>query len=233
MISLPIIETVVNSITFIMMSAGLAGLFALMAVESFGIPPLPSEIILPFAGFLVAAGTYSFPAAFAAALIGGVTGSYVGYAVGRYGRKFLVRGPKFIRLDPKHLASMDSFFTRHGEGTVLFARLVPIVRAYISYPAGAAKMSPGRFGIYTAIGAAPFTFVLMYAGYVLNQRWHDIVPYFQKLDYVAAGFIVVALVYLLLRWRGVITSGFPPRRAPKVAAPGAPEPEPTPTSTGP
>jgi membrane protein DedA with SNARE-associated domain len=211
LISIPIIETVVGSITFIMMTTGLLGLFALMLVESFGIPPLPSEIILPFAGFLIAMGTYSFPAAFAVALAGGVTGAFVAYAVGRWGRHLLVRGPRWIRLDPRHLASMDSYFARHGEGTVLLARMVPIIRAYISYPAGAAKMKPARFGIYTAIGAAPFTFALMYAGYVLGRRWDRIVPYFQKLDYFAAAFIVIALVYLLLRWKGIISSGFPPR----------------------
>ncbi|MCI4319901.1 MAG: DedA family protein [Thermoplasmata archaeon] len=222
MISIPIVETVVGAITFIMMTAGLAGLFGLMSVESFGIPPLPSEIILPFAGFLVAQGTYSFPLAFVAALAGGVAGSYVGYAVGRWGRRFLVRGPNWLRLDPRHLDSMDRFFTRHGEGTVLFSRLVPLIRSYISYPAGAAKMEPVRFGVYTAVGAAPFTFALMYAGFLLGKQWHNIVPYFQLLDYVAAGFIVIALGYILLRWRGVIGS----KRSPVGAAPATdPAPE--------
>ncbi|MCI4344117.1 MAG: DedA family protein [Thermoplasmata archaeon] len=222
MISIPIVETVVGAITFIMMTAGLAGLFGLMSVESFGIPPLPSEIILPFAGFLVAQGTYSFPLAFVAALAGGVAGSYVGYAVGRWGRRFLVRGPKWLRLDPRHLDSMDRFFTRHGEGTVLFSRLVPLIRSYISYPAGAAKMEPVRFGVYTAVGAAPFTFALMYAGFLLGKHWHNIVPYFQLLDYVAAGFIVIALGYILLRWRGVLGS----KRSPVGGAPATdPAPE--------
>ena len=101
---------------------------------------------------------------------------------------------------------MDRFFRRHGEGTVLVARLVPLIRSYISYPAGAAKMEPVRFGVYTAIGAAPFTFVLMYAGYLLGKAWHNIVPYFQVLDYVAAAFIVGALLYIVLRWRGVLGS---------------------------
>jgi membrane protein DedA with SNARE-associated domain len=205
-ISIPIVETVVAAITLVMVTAGLAGLFGLMTVESFGIPPLPSEIILPFAGFLVAKGTYSFPLAFVVALAGGVLGSYIAYAVGRWGRRYLVSGPRWLRLEPRHLDSMDRFFRRHGEGTVLVARLVPLIRSYISYPAGAAKMEPVRFGVYTAIGAAPFTFVLMYAGYLLGKAWHNIVPYFQVLDYVAAAFIVGALLYIVLRWRGVLGS---------------------------
>ena len=226
MLSIPIVETVVAAITFIMVTAGLAGLFGLMSIESFGIPPLPSEIILPFAGFLVEQGTYSFPLAFVAALAGGVAGSYVAYAVGRWGRRFLVRGPRWLRLDPKHLDSMDRFFTRHGEGTVLVSRLIPLIRSYISYPAGAAKMEPVRFGVYTAVGAAPFTFALMYAGFLLGKHWHNIVPYFQLLDYVAAGFIVIALAYVLLRWRGVIGSKRSEAPPPAVVDPPAPGPPP-------
>src|SRR5215472_6556705 len=115
MLSLPIIETVVSVITAVMTATGLLGLLFLMVVESFGIPPLPSEIILPFAGFLIAEGTFSWPGAFAAALIGGVLGSYLGYAGGRWGRRYLERPTGRIRLDPKHLALMDDWFRRHGE----------------------------------------------------------------------------------------------------------------------
>ena len=211
MVSIPIIEFVVNVIIEVMTVGGLAGLIALMGVESFGIPPLPSEIILPFAGFLVAQQVFNFPAAFAAALLGGVIGSYASYAVGRWGRRFLVQGPKWLRLNPDHLDSMDRFFQRRGEGTVIVSRLIPVIRSYISYPAGAAKMEPLRFGAYTAVGAAPFTFALMYGGYALGANWTSIVPYFRIADYFAATAIALALVYILLRWRHIITSGFPPR----------------------
>ncbi|HZY70331.1 MAG TPA: DedA family protein [Thermoplasmata archaeon] len=227
MVAIPIIETVVGAIMTVMVTIGLAGLLALMAVESFGIPPLPSEIILPFAGFLIFQGTYSWPLAFLAALAGGVVGSYIAYAIGRWGRRYLVQGPKFLRLNPAHLAAMDSFFVRHGEGTVLLSRMVPVIRSYISYPAGAAKMEPVRFGLYTAVGATPFTLALMYAGYLLGHSWADIVPYFQKADYAAVAVIVLAIAYVALRWRGVITPGWPPRRAHRAAG------GPTPPSTGP
>jgi membrane protein DedA with SNARE-associated domain len=212
MVALPILETVVNILTAVMRAGGLPALFALMVVESIGIPPLPSEVILPFAGFLVSAGVYGFPAAFVAALAGGVVGAFAAYAIGRYGRQWMDRsGTGRLRLDPEHLAAVDRWFHKHGEGTVLFARLVPIIRAYISYPAGTARMEPGRFGLFTAVGAAPFTLVLLYAGYVLGQHWTEIQGTFRILDYVAGAVIVVFLLYVLLRWRHVISSGFPPK----------------------
>lgn len=219
MVSIPIIETVVSLITTVMTTVGLPALLLLMVVESFGIPPLPSEIILPFAGFLVWSGDYSFGAAVGVAVLGGVLGSYLAYGVGRYGRH-LVEGEGWFKLDPKHLASMDRWFTRRGEATVLVARLLPVVRSYISYPAGTSRMEPVRFGAYTAIGATPFTIALIYAGVVLGKNWSSIVPLFHVLDYAAAAGIAVLLVYVALRWRGVISPGFPPRLTPR----GAPSP---------
>jgi membrane protein DedA with SNARE-associated domain len=210
MVSIPIIETVVNLITTVMTTAGLPALLLLMLVESFGIPPLPSEIILPFAGFLVWSGEFTFAGAVAAALVGGLLGSYLAYGVGRYGRH-LVEGDGLLTLDPKHLATMDRWFARRGESTVLVARMLPIVRSYISYPAGTSRMEPVRFGAYTLVGATPFTVGLIYAGVVLGKNWAVIVPYFHVLDYGAAAVIVVGAIYLALRWRGKITGGFPPK----------------------
>lgn len=207
MSSLPIVETVVNLIISVMQAGGLPALIGLMAVESFGIPPLPSEIILPFAGFLVAEGDYPFGGAVGAALVGGVLGAYAAYTVGRWGRHLLVGGPRFLRLEPKHLDSMDRWFARRGEGTVLVGRLLPVVRSYISYPAGTSRMEPTRFGLYTAIGATPFTAAFIYAGFLLGKDWSQIVPYLQLADYAAVGLIVIALVYVFLRWRNLIGPG--------------------------
>ncbi len=207
MSAIPIVETVVNLIIEIMKVGGLPALLALMAVESFGIPPLPSEVILPFAGFLVADGAYPFVGAVGAALLGGVLGAFASYAVGRWGRHLLTSGPRFLRLDPKHLQSMDDWFARRGEGTVLLGRLLPVVRSYISYPAGTSRMEPTRFGVYTAIGATPFTAAFIYAGFLLGNDWSLILPYLQIADYAAVALIVIGLVYLVLRWRNVIGPG--------------------------
>ena len=96
---------------------------------------------------------------------------------------------------------MDDWFQRRGEGTVLVARLIPVVRSYISYPAGTSRMSPSRFGLYTAIGATPFTVAFIYAGVLLGNEWDRLVPYLQLADYAAVGLIVVGLIYLVIRWR--------------------------------
>ncbi|MCI4358587.1 MAG: DedA family protein [Thermoplasmata archaeon] len=221
MFHLPIVEIVVAVIIAVLNAGGLAGLAALMAVESFGIPPIPSEVILLFAGFLIATGSFSWPGAFLAALAGGVGGSYLGYWVGRDARGWLFpqgRSPR-VPLDPRHLEQMDRWFERHGEGTVAFSRLVPIIRSYVSYPAGAARMSPLKFGVFTALGATPFTLVLLYGGYVLGSNWSSVVPYFSLLDDAALVVLAAALVYLILVWKNVLSSGFPPRLIRSIGSP--------------
>lgn len=200
MTSIPLVETVVNLILTVLRDGGLPALVGLMAVESFGIPPIPSEVILPFAGFLVWNGDYSFAAAVLAALAGSLIGSYVAYAVGRWGRHLLVEGPAFLRLEPRHLDRMDEWFRRRGEWTVLVARLLPVVRSYVSYPAGAARMEPVRFGVFTLIGAVPFVAGFIYAGVLLGSRWDSIVPYLQYADDAAIAVIVVGVAWLALRW---------------------------------
>ena len=226
MSTLPIIETVVNLIVAVLTWGGLPALFLLMVVESFGIPPLPSEVILPFAGFLVAGGAYSLPEAIVAAVAGGVVGAYAAYLVGRYGRHWLTAGPRWLRLEERHLARMDRWFTDRGEGTVLVARLLPVVRSYVSYPAGTARMEPVRFGVYTALGATPFAAAFIYAGVLLGANWSSIVPIFQAIDDVALVLVAVVVVYGLLRWQGRLTGGFPPRWIRRTPADGA-------TPTGP
>jgi membrane protein DedA with SNARE-associated domain len=212
LVSIPIIETVTSLITAAMAAGGLAALFGLMVVESFGIPPLPSEIILPFAGFLVATGSYTWTGAILAALLGGLVGALVAYSVGRWGRHWLVRaGTGRLRLDERQLAAMDVWFQRHGEATIIAGRLVPLVRAYISYPAGAARVPPVRFAAYTLVGSFPFAVGMIYLGYVLRSHWRDILPIFHVLDFVVVGGIVVFAVYVVLRLRGTVTPGWPPK----------------------
>lgn len=213
MFHLPIVEVIVSIVTSALAAGGLAALFGLMAVESFGFPPLPSEVILLFAGFLIASHAFDPYSAFAAALAGGVVGSFVAYAVGRYARGWLFpKGPRRrLPLNESHLESMDRWFARHGEGTVGVSRLVPVLRAYISYPAGAARMDPLRFGVYTAVGAAPFTAAFLYAGFVLGSDWSAILPFFNLLDDLALAGVAAFAIYLLLRWTDRLTPGFPPR----------------------
>jgi membrane protein DedA with SNARE-associated domain len=202
-------------------------LLALMAVESFGLPPIPSEVILPFTGFLVAEGTFSFGPALAVALAGGLLGSYAAYAVGRWWRDRITGlGIGRLRLEQRHLDRVDRFFARHGEATVGFSRLVPVIRSYISYPAGTAKMEPARFGVYTLLGSVPFTLALIYAGIVLRSNWTVVSSYFSLLDYPLIALVVIVVAYIGLQIAGVFAPGWPPRRARHPAAS-------PPTETGP
>jgi membrane protein DedA with SNARE-associated domain len=215
------IGTTVALITLVMGTLGLPGLLALMTVESFGIPPIPSEVILPFAGFLVADGTFSFGAAFGIATAGSVIGAYAAYAIGRWWRSRLVGlGVGALRLREADLDRVDRWFTAHGEATVTFARFVPLFRSYISYPAGTARMSPTRFGLYTLLGSVPWNLGLIYAGFVLGSHWGIIVGYVQPFDLVFGALLIAAIAYLALVAAEVVSPGWPPRRLRR--SPGTP-----------
>jgi membrane protein DedA with SNARE-associated domain len=199
--SIPIIETLVSWITRVLRLGGYPGLFGLMTVESFGIPPIPSEVILPFAGFLVAMGVLSFGGALAAAEAGALVGAFLAYGVGRWGRDWITtRAPRRLRLDPRLLARMDEWFARHGEVIVAVGRLLPIVTAYVSYPAGTAKMHPAKFGVFTVAGGIPYIAALLYAGVLLRSRWNILVPFFSYADYAIIVVAAGVLIWLFLRW---------------------------------
>ena len=203
--SFSIVEAIVNLVTTVLGTVGLPGLFALMVVESFGLPIVPSEIVLPFAGFLVVEGTFSFWLALAAALGGDLLGALIAYAIGRTSRHRLAGvGIGHFRIDPAHLERMDRFFARRGEVAVVGARLLPVLRSYISYPAGTARMNPFRFAGYTLLGSTPFAVGFLYAGMVLRSHWNLVSQWFQVLDVAFIALVVLAVVYLLLCAVGVL-----------------------------
>jgi len=219
-VTFSLIGSLVDVITFVLGAIGLPGLFALMAVESFGIPPIPSEVILPFAGFLIASGTFPVAGTLVAALAGALVGSYLAYAVGRWWRHRLVGfGVGRLRIRREDLDRVDRWFARRGEATVALARLAPIVRGYVSYPAGTARMDPVRFGVYTMLGSIPWTIGMLYAGYVLGSHWTDVERYFQPLDIALVVVIVASVIYLGLVAAGRLTAGWPPRRAYRAVPP--------------
>jgi len=216
---LSILGPVIGLITWELATIGLPGLFVLMAVESFGIPPVPSEVILPLAGFLVADGTFSLSGAMLAATLGGLVGSYAAYAVGRWWRHRIVTlGLGRLRLEPRHLERVDRFFARHGEATVGLSRLVPVIRSYVSYPAGSAKMEPVRFGLFTVIGSIPFTWALIYVGTVLRANWVEVSTYLRYFDYPLIALVAVGIGFIVLQIAGILEPGWPPRRVHKTLA---------------
>jgi membrane protein DedA with SNARE-associated domain len=197
-VTFSLVGTLIGLVITVLGTIGLTGLFLLMTVESFGIPPLPSEIILPFAGFLIATGTFLFWPTLLVALAGSLTGAFIAYAVGRWWRHWLIRihlGP--VRLQQRHLDRMDTWFAKYGEAMVAIARCIPVVRAYISYPAGTARMPPARFGGYTLLGSIPWTLGLLYAGILLGKRWRVVERYIAPIDYIVYGMIIAGAIYVV------------------------------------
>lgn len=225
-----LIGSLVDIATTVMTTVGVPGLFALMALSSFGFSPIPCEVILPFAGFLVADGTYSFGWAATAALAGVLIGAYAAYAVGRWWRDRITRiGIGRLRLEPQHLEQVDRFFARRGQIAVALFRNVPVLLSYISYPAGTARMNPVRFGVYTLAGSIPYTLALIYAGVALKSDWSVITSYFAYLDIPLIALVVAVVIYILLEIAGVLAPGWPPRRlraSPSAPDPGTPPPSP-------
>lgn len=172
-----------------------------MAIESANIP-LPSEVILPYGGFLVSRGILDFWGTVLAGTVGGTVGSVASYALGLWGgRAFLVRYGRCIGLSVHHLELAERWFARYGDATVFFTRLMPIVRTFISLPAGVAKMSFIRFVVYTFLGSLPWSIVLVYTGLKLGENWEAIGPWFHRLDVVIALAVIAVLIFWWRRRR--------------------------------
>ncbi len=165
------ITTLAAWITAAISAAGYGGVAALMAIESACIP-LPSEVIMPFAGSLVASGRFSLWAVALAGAIGCNIGSTVAYAVGFWGgRRFVERWGRFVLLDRDDLDRAERFFHRFGSLAVLIARLLPVVRTFIALPAGMGRMRQLPFQIYTFVGSFVWCYALAYIGDQLGRRW--------------------------------------------------------------
>jgi membrane protein DedA with SNARE-associated domain len=203
-------ETFVNETSHFIGEAGLPGIAALMALSCACIP-IPSEVVLLFAGFAIAdpaqAGVHhhlTFLGVVLAGLVGTMTGSWVAYAVGRGGRlEFLERYGAKLHTGPAQLERADRWFRRHGELAVLVGRVIPVVRAFISLPAGIARMPFGRFSIYSFIGAVPWVIGLTLAGEALGSDWKRVRKGFEYADYVIAALIVLWILYAVVRRRRV------------------------------
>jgi len=167
-----ILALLVQFVTHVIDAGGYAGVAALMGIESACIP-LPSEIILPFAGYLVYLGHFSLLGVATAGALGCNAGSLVAYWIGaKGGRPLAERYGKWVLMSHHDLDRMTHFFQRYGAITVLLARMLPVVRTFIAFPAGIAKMPQLRFHIYTFVGSWPWCFGLAYAGMKLGEKWH-------------------------------------------------------------
>lgn len=177
----------------VMVSTGYAGIALLMAIESACIP-LPSELIMPFAGYLVFEGTMKLLWVATAGAIGCNVGSLIAYEIGFYGGRPLVeKYGSYILLSRRELDWADKFFGRWGDAAVFVARLLPIIRTFIALPAGVARMPRGKFHLYTFLGSWPWCFVLAYFGMKLGENWRTMGKYFHQFDAIIGGVLVIGI----------------------------------------
>ncbi len=180
---------------------GYAGIATLMAIESACVP-LPSEIIMPFAGYLVSTGQLDLFWVATAGAVGCNIGSIPAYEVGRHGgRKAVERFGRYVFMNLDDLDKAERFFARWGSLAVLVCRMLPVVRSFIAFPAGMARMNQARFHLYTFLGSWPFCWGLAWVGMKLGERWRDdprLERWAHRLDFLVVGVIVAGIAWLIL-----------------------------------
>ena len=180
---------------------GLVGVFLLMVAESACLP-IPSEATMLFAGFNVANGEYSLLAATAVGVSANVVGSWIAYAIGYFGRiDLLEKHGRKVGIKQHHLEWADRWFERYGDATIFFSRMLPIIRTFISLPAGVARMPFWRFTLLTTLGCIPWVFMLTFIGKQAGDNWSKWKDNLHYVDYVVIALILLGLLWLLVRRR--------------------------------
>ena len=199
-----IIQIITAFIVATISTLGYAGIVLLMAIESACIP-LPSEIIMPFSGYLVYTGRFNLWLVGIAGALGCVVGSMVAYWVGMYGgRPLIEKYGRFILISHHDLDLADRWFSKYGEAIVFTARLLPVIRTFIAFPAGVARMNIPRFIIYTFAGSLPWCLGLAFIGQLLGEQWDKnptLKSWFHRFDFVIGIAIVLAAAWWI--WRHV------------------------------
>jgi membrane protein DedA with SNARE-associated domain len=192
-----ILEILARFVIDTISASGYLGIVILMGIESACIP-LPSEIIMPFSGYLVFRGDFELFRVGLAGAFGCVVGSVPAYYLGLYGGRPLVeRYGKYVLISHRDLDVADRWFERYGDWAIFFSRLLPVVRTFISFPAGVARMNFSRFVIYTFIGSFPWCLGLAYVGMKLGENWDTLGVYFHRFDIVIGILIALAAIYYI------------------------------------
>ncbi|SIS78173.1 membrane protein DedA, SNARE-associated domain [Alicyclobacillus vulcanalis] len=190
-----------SHLTALVIHHGLLGIFLLMALESCCIP-IPSEVVMPLAGFLASRHLIGFWPAVIVATVANLVGSLIAYAIGSYaGRAFVLRYGRYVGLSARHLDRAERWFGRFGEATVFFGRMIPAVRTFVSLPAGFARMSLARFIVFSLFGSLVWNLALVYGGYQLNRNWQILADHVKPFTYVGAAILVAAVAWFWLRRR--------------------------------
>ncbi|MEK6923364.1 MAG: DedA family protein [Nanoarchaeota archaeon] len=189
-----ITEILIEYITQFISAIGYPGIFILMMLESM-VAPVPAEAVMPFAGFLIADGKFTFANVMLISTLGSLVGSLISYYTGYFGGQILIRKfGKYIFLEEYHLDWTIRFFEKYGSSTILISRFIPVVRHLISIPAGYAKMKIIPFLIYTLIGAITWNGFLVYVGFKLGENWNIIEKYTSIVDIIVIGLITAGIV---------------------------------------
>ncbi len=188
-----------STIVSVIAAGGYWGILVLMTLESAAIP-VPSEVIMPFSGYLITMGKLAFwPVVFWASM-GNLIGSLIAYGVGFLGgRPFLNRWGKYVLISRKDLDKTDAIFEKYGAVAVFFGRLLPVIRTFISLPAGVARMNLGRFIFYSFAGSLPWNAALAYLGIKLGSHWKNLGVYFHKFDVLVVVIVLVAIIWWVKR----------------------------------
>jgi membrane protein DedA with SNARE-associated domain len=196
-----VLNSIIDAITRAIGNHGFPAVLGLMTLESACIP-VPSEVIQLFAGYLVSLHRMSLFAAVSAGVLGNLIGSWIAWSVGYYGgRPFIERWGRYIHVTPARLERSERWFDQHGELAVLIGRCVPLIRTFISLPAGVARMPFWRFSLFTLIGCVPWVLGLTLLGVQVGPSWERWRHRLEYLDYIVAAAIVVGIVYLVIRAR--------------------------------
>lgn len=180
-------------------ASGYFGIAFLMALES-TMTPLPSELVMPFAGFLAAEGRLNLWLVIIFSGAGSVGGSLISYYIGRFGGNPLVRRVgKYFLLDEEDLEMTERWFSKRGEITIFISRFIPVVRHFISIPAGIAKMNIGRFILYTFAGATLWNAILAYSGYLLRENWEALHHYMRPVSIIVFFLLIIAAAWFFYK----------------------------------
>ncbi|HBZ00867.1 MAG TPA: DedA family protein [candidate division Zixibacteria bacterium] len=193
-------ESLITYFTAVIDKLGYIGVGILMTLESM-VAPVPSEAVMPFAGFLWYDHRFTFTGLLIASTLGSIIGSLISYYAGAWGgRPFVRRFGKYLLLDEHHLDLTERFFSRYGDKTIFISRFIPVVRHLISIPAGVGEMNLLKFSIYTVVGAGIWNAFLTIVGYYLKENWYIVRRYGEIADIIVIGLIVAAIVFFVYQY---------------------------------
>jgi membrane protein DedA with SNARE-associated domain len=199
------LEIISNFIVETMKQTGYLGLFVLMTLES-ALMPIPSEIVMPFAGYLVYLGHFDLTLVVIISSLANLVGSWIGYFLGiKIGRKFVLKYGRYLLIKKEHVNKAEKWMNKHGAKVILASRNMPAIRTIIPLPSGILRVNFVKFSIFTFIGSIPWNFLLTYTGYILGEKWYEIKNYTQIIDLILIFAIIFIIIFLIIKYKRKLT----------------------------